>query len=306
MNESGARIIQTMKAGIELMAEKNSATSIALLFAPALIFLVLDLFGPPAVDLLLDEKIWIPYVYYGTSIVFGYILFRRSRIVKDMEWHRSKSIQRLEKVYKAEDKGIWLRAEDADNRLSAAAINRPITSQKKAVERLSGSVSQINREGGPTEIESNESDVENVDLFLEQEHVARSNARVTGKTGPVESVQGVTLEDSEKEESGLLRGAIRRLSEARDSAALNKVNSQNLSVTEKSRDPLKSEQDSVERIFIRPGEDYDPSPRSLSSVAPSTTQSNELNQSNIRRCVECGSPMDSNESYCPKCGSFSG
>ena len=48
-----------------------------------------------------------------------------------MEWHRSKSIQRLEKVYKAEDKGVWLRSEEADNRLSVAAMNRPITSQKK-------------------------------------------------------------------------------------------------------------------------------------------------------------------------------
>ena len=273
--------------------------------APSLIFLVLDLFGPPAVDLLLDEKIWIPYVYYGTSFVFGYILFRRSRIVKDMEWHRSKSIQRLEKVYKAEDKGVWLRAEEADNRLSAAAINRPITSQKKAVERLSGSVSQINREGGPTEIKSNESDVENVDLFLEQEHVARSNARVTGKTGPVESVQGVTLEESEKEESGLLKGAIRRLSEARESAALNQVNSQNLPVSTKSRDLIKSEEDLVERIYIRPGEDYDPSPESIRSVASSSIPSNDQIQSNIRRCVECGTPMDLNESYCPKCGSFS-
>ena len=136
MNESRARIIQRIKDGISIMAEKNSGTSVALLLAPSLIFLVLDIFGPPAIDLLLSEKNWIPYVYYGSSLVFGYILFRRSRIVKDMEWHRSKSIQRLEKVYKAEDKGVWLRAGEADNRLSAAAMNRPITSQKKAAERL--------------------------------------------------------------------------------------------------------------------------------------------------------------------------
>ena len=216
MNESRTRTIQTMRVGIRLMAEKNGGTSIALLLAPSLIFLVLDMFGPPVVDLLLSEKIWIPYVYYGSSLLFGYILFRRSRIVKDMEWHRSKSIQKLEKVYRAEDKGVWLRAEEADNRLSASAMNRPITSQKKASERLSGSVSQINREGGPTEIESNESDVENVDLFLEQDHVARSTARVTGKTGPVESVQGVTLKDEVKDNSGLIRSAMRRLSEARE------------------------------------------------------------------------------------------
>ena len=305
MNESRARTIQAMKVGISFMAEKNGSTSVALLLAPSLIFLVLDMFGPPAVDLLLSEEIWIPYVYYGSSLVFGYILFRRSRIVKDMEWHRSKSIQRLEKVYKAEDKGVWLRTEEADNRLSIDAMNRPITSQKKAAERLSGSVSQINNEGGPTEIESSESDVENVDLFLEQDHVARSTARVTGKTGPVEFVQGVTLKEESRAESGLFRGAMRRLSEARESAAQNKINSQKSSPSVKSRDLVQSEIDSTERVYVRPGQDYDPSPMSVNSNPSISVQTNESVESHIRRCNECSSPMDANESYCPKCGSFS-
>ena len=306
MNESRTRTIQTMRVGIRLMAEKNGGTSIALLLAPSLIFLVLDMFGPPAVDLLLSEKIWIPYVYYGSSLLFGYILFRRSRIVKDMEWHRSKSIQKLEKVYRAEDKGVWLRAEEADNRLSASAMNRPITSQKKASERLSGSVSQINREGGPTEIESNESDVENVDLFLEQDHVARSTARVTGKTGPVESVQGVTLKDEVKDNSGLIRSAMRRLSEAREAAAQNQVNSQATNTPVKSRDLIQSGLDPTERVYVRAGEDYDPSPNSVNSNTSTSFRTIEPTQQDITRCDECGYPMNSNESYCPKCGSFSG
>ena len=305
MNGSKARTIQAMKVGISFMAEKNGSTSVALLLAPSLVFLVLDMFGPPAVDLLLSEEIWIPYVYYGSSLVFGYILFRRSRIVKDMEWHRSKSIQRLEKVYKAEDKGVWLRTEEADNRLSIDAMNRPITSQKKAAERLSGSVSQINHEGGPTEIESSESDVENVDLFLEQDHVARSTARITGKTGPVESVQGVTLKEEPRSESGLFRGAMRRLSEARESAAKNKINSQKSSPSVKSRGLVQSEIDSTERVYVRPGQDYDPSPMSVNSNPSISVQTNESVESHIRRCNECSSPMDANESYCPKCGSFS-
>ena len=305
MNGSKARTIQAMKVGISFMAEKNGSTSVALLLAPSLVFLVLDMFGPPAVDLLLSEEIWIPYVYYGSSLVFGYILFRRSRIVKDMEWHRSKSIQRLEKVYKAEDKGVWLRTEEADNRLSIDAMNRPITSQKKAAERLSGSVSQINHEGGPTEIESSESDVENVDLFLEQDHVARSTARITGKTGPVESVQGVTLKEEPRSESGLFRGAMRRLSEARESAAKNKINSQKSSPSVKSRGLVQSEIDSTERVYVRPGQDYDPSPMSVNSNHSTSVQTNEYVELNIRRCNECNSPMDANESYCPKCGSFS-
>ena len=287
------------------MAAKNTGTSVALFLAPSLIFLVLDLFGPPAIDLLLNEEIWIPYVYYGTSLVFGYILFRRSRIVKDMEWHRSRSIQRLEKVYKAEDKGVWLRSEEADNRLSAAAIDRPVTSQKKAAARLSGTVSGINREGGPTEIESSDSDVENVDLFLEREHVARSNARVTGKTGPIESVKGVTLDEPSKEESGLFKAALRRLSDAREVAARNQVNSLEPTLRIKSRDAVRPSEDITGQVFVRPGEDYDPSPESVRINQTPPTQMDIEPQSHISRCRDCNSPMDSNESYCPKCGSFS-
>ena len=290
------------------MAEKNQGTSIVLLLAPAFIFLVLDQFGPPAIDLLLNERFWIPYVYYGSSILFGYMLYRRSRIVKDMEWHRSKSIQRLEKVYKAEDKGVWLRADAADNRLSAAAIDRPIDSQKKAAERLAGSVSGLNREGGPTEIEAEESDVENVELFLEQEHVARNTERVTGKSGPVESVKGVTLNQSENESEGLFQGAMRRFSEARESAAQSRVNSNKDSQSEssvKTRSPVNLDDSTAEQIFVRAGQDYDPSPESLKSIPISDSSPIEPVQVAIRRCMECGSPMGEDESYCPKCGAFS-
>jgi hypothetical protein len=285
------------------MADKNQGVSLALLLSPTLIFIVLDQFGPPAIELLLNEKFWVPYVYYGSSILFGYILYRRSRIVKDMEWHRSKSIQRLEKVYRAEDKGVWLRAEAADNRLSVAAIKRPITSQKKAVQRLSGSISELNREGGPIEIASDESDVENVELFLEQEHVARNTERVAGKTGPIESVQGVTLEDTPDQSTGLLSGAMRRLSEARESAAQNQVKSKTSSGKIRDSVPI-SEGSSVDRIYVRAGEDYDPSPSSISNILSSTSESVESVQQDIRRCIECRSPLNSTESYCPKCGSF--
>ena len=290
------------------MAEKNQGTSIALLLSPPFIFLVLDRFGPPAVDLLLNERFWIPYVYYGSSILFGYILYRRSRVVKDMEWHRSKSIQRLEKVYKAEDRGVWLRSEAADNRLSAAAIDRPVDSQKKAAARLAGSVSGLNREGGPTEIKAEESDVENVELFLEQEHVARNTERVTGKSGPVESVKGVTLEGGNKEEEGLFQGAMRRLSEARESAAQSRIqsNSPQENTSVKTRSPsVTSDSASVERIYVRAGEDYDPSPQSIIPSQTVDTSPAEPVPAEIRRCNECGYPMSATESYCPKCGSFS-
>ena len=53
-----------------------------------------------------------------------------------MEWHRSKSIQRLDKVYRAEDRGVWLRADAADERLTVEAQRRPVDSRAKTAARL--------------------------------------------------------------------------------------------------------------------------------------------------------------------------
>ena len=157
------------------MEEKNRWTSIVLFLSAPFIFLIVSNQGPPAIGLLLNETSWAPFAYYGVSIGIGYLLYRRSRVVKDMEWHRSKSIQRLDKVYRAEDRGVWLRADAADERLTVEAQRRPVDSRAKTAARLQGSIADVNREGEPEEIESSAEDVENVELFLEQEHVVRSN-----------------------------------------------------------------------------------------------------------------------------------
>lgn len=286
------------------MEEKNRWTSIVLFLSAPFIFLIVSNQGPPAIGLLLNETSWAPFAYYGVSIGIGYLLYRRSRVVKDMEWHRSKSIQRLDKVYRAEDRGVWLRADAADERLTVEAQRRPVDSRAKTAARLQGSIADVNREGEPEEIESSAEDVENVELFLEQEHVVRSTERVTGKSGPVESVKGITKDIPAPENEGLVRGALSRLARARERAAMEQVESMS-----KPQGKIRNASQ-VESIAPAPqvkvirGQDYDPSPSNIDSeMVEKPVQSSEPLRA-LRRCVECGSAMADDDAYCPKCGAF--
>ena len=304
MSESRARIIEAASSQHRFMEEKNRWTSIVLFFSVPFVFLIVSNQGPPAVALLLNETPWAPFAYYGVSVGIGYLLYRRSRVVKDIEWHRSKSIQRLDKVYRAEDRGVWLRADAADERLTVDAQRRPIDSRPKTAARLQGSIADVNREGEPEEIESSTDDVENVELFLEQEHVVRSTERVTGKSGPVESVKGVTKDISSQQNEGLVRGALSRLALARERAAMERVES--LSKAEgkmRTSSTVESSAPAPQVKVIR-GQDYDPSPSNLDAQFDTKSIQPSEPVRALRRCVECGSAMADEDTYCPKCGAF--
>ena len=140
-------------------------------------------------------------------------MFRNSRTVRDHEWHRRKHIKRLQKDYAAEDRGIWSKADLAMSELEADAqgIEQGVMS-KKALEKLDGSIAELTGERLTAEIEGQESDQDDVALFTESEHVRRSTSRVTGESGPVESVQGITHARAEPEK-GLIGGVLDKLKE---------------------------------------------------------------------------------------------
>ena len=304
MSESRARIIEAGLSQHRLMEEKNRWTSVVLFLSAPFIFLIISNQGPPAVGLLLNEASWAPFAYYGVSFGIGYSLFRRSRVVKDMEWHRSKNIQRLDKVYRAEDRGVWLRADAADERLTVEAQRRPVDSRPKVAARLQGSIADVNREGEPEEIESSTEDVENVELFLEQEHVVRSTERVTGKSGPVESVKGITKDTPPQEANGLVKGALSKLARARERAAMERVESMSKSEAKTRSAPVVESTGSAPQVNVIRGQDYDPSPSNLNAQADANPVLNNEPVRALRRCVECGSAMVDDDAYCPKCGAF--
>ena len=168
----------------------------------------------PAISERLIPDLMGQVIYYGVATIIGIFLFRNSRTVRDHEWHRQRQIKSLQKDYAAEDRGVWSKADLAMSELEADA--RGIESgqmSRKALERLDGSIAELTSERLTSEVDQEDQDQDKVALFSESEHVRRSTARVTGETGPVESVVGVTHAQAEPEK-GLIGGVLDRLKES--------------------------------------------------------------------------------------------
>ena len=116
-------------------------------------------------------------------------------------------------THAAEDRGVWSKADLAMSELEADArgVESGLMSQQ-ALQKLDGSIGSLTGERLTGEIEHIDGDEENVALFTESEHVRRSTSRVTGESGPVESVAGVTHAQAEPEK-GLIGGVLDRLKE---------------------------------------------------------------------------------------------
>jgi len=68
-------------------------------------------------------------VWYVVALVLGWVLFRRSRVVKDHEYNRTQAMRSVRHVYKAEAEGIWDRNVVLDGTLpdaGPATMNRSV------------------------------------------------------------------------------------------------------------------------------------------------------------------------------------
>ncbi len=192
--------------------EKNPLNAWILFAAPIFIFISIYQLVPAISERLITD--WIGMVIYMTvAVLVGISLFRNARTVRDHEWHRRKHIKSLQKDYAAEDRGVWSKADLAMSELEADArgVESGLMSQK-ALQKLDGSIGGLTGERLTGEIVHSDGDEENVALFTESEHVRRSTSRVTGESGPVESVVGVTHAQAEPEK-GLIGGVLDRLKE---------------------------------------------------------------------------------------------
>jgi hypothetical protein len=150
---------------------------------------------------------------------------------------------------------------------------------KKALQRLDGSISELTGDRKTAEIESSdELDHDNVALFTESEHVMRSTARVTGESGPVDSVQGVTHE-REEPERGLIGGVLDKLKET----AVTQANPESPNTQESM--PAADDWYSQEMLGV-------------TTAGPSGATSTVVG--NI--CGSCGRNNPEAESYCENCG----
>jgi hypothetical protein len=107
------------------------------------------------------------YGWYGISIVLGVVLFRKTRTVRDYEFHRSKTMKSMKKVYEAEEAGVWQTDVQLDSNLSPEG-ERVLQMQ----------VSSIDKES--PELEIGEDETVEVDLLLESERIRKANRRMSG------------------------------------------------------------------------------------------------------------------------------
>ncbi|MCH1526858.1 MAG: zinc ribbon domain-containing protein [Candidatus Poseidoniaceae archaeon] len=142
-------------------------TSVILLLTPILVlnalrFLVTPLGEMMSVSPMLDMSLHV------VSLGIGIVLFRKTRIVRDHEWQRSRAVKSVGGHFKAEEKGVWEKDIHMDTQLS-----------DEAEANLKGQVGGVM--GGVSTAEDNEIDSEvEVEMLIDSEHVRRAQARVSG------------------------------------------------------------------------------------------------------------------------------
>ena len=60
---------------------------------------------PQLVRLYVEPLLMIPYYLFG--LLIGVIIYRRSNVVKDFEYRRSKVMKKMKSAYTAEENGVW-------------------------------------------------------------------------------------------------------------------------------------------------------------------------------------------------------
>lgn len=272
------------------MAEqKNEFTAWFLLTVPSIIFVALHQIIPAIGNHLLTNGIAIG-IYYCTGISLGIFLFQKSRIVRDHEWHRRKHIKKLQRDYAAEDRGVWSKADLAMRELEADAVGADEGNlSRHALMKLEGDVGSLTTDKETSEIESTEEELDDFTLLSETEHVRRSTARVTGKSGPVESVQGVTHAHPEPEK-GLIGGVLDKLKEI----------DATIRVTDAEEQP---QVESTPEAEAESASDWY-SQEMLSGGQSTTTTPNMAPESLGNRCPACNHSNSAAESYCENCGNM--
>ncbi len=88
------------------MAAARRQTARGLAVLPLLLMGALH-FGVPPLRGTFELEPRLMWVWYGMALGLGFVLFRRSRVVKDHEYNRAQAMRSVRHVYKAEAEGVW-------------------------------------------------------------------------------------------------------------------------------------------------------------------------------------------------------
>ena len=161
------------------MTERSLSTR-TVPYLPLLIFIFVHVIVTPLREIYsIEPLLMIPY--YGLAILIGVVIYRKSRVVKDYEFQRSKVMKKMKEAYKAEESGVW-------------QANVDVSGEIENQSNLALNVSSLSSE--PPELEVNEESKVEIDMLNESEKILEATRRVSGQSSfddeEVESTIGAT------------------------------------------------------------------------------------------------------------------
>ena len=160
--------LQQFKHWHTSMVRKNRATSWALLLVPLLVTIMLIRLLKP-LQLLFSDSLYLEWVVYIGALGLGYVLYSRSRTVRDYEWQRQKAMRSVKGHIRAEERGVW-----------ETEVAVPTGLDEEGEAALSGQAGSLASERETAEISENDGDSE-INLLVEQDHVLKATRRVSGE-----------------------------------------------------------------------------------------------------------------------------
>lgn len=286
------------------MAQRSPLISAGLLLAPTICVVALR-FGLPNIEELLKQDLIAQAIIHTIAVILGIIMYLKYRVVEDHEYHRSSAIKGLSSMYRLEEKGLWSRGDSALEKLEAQARSEPKgRAGLRFQKRMSGRVSDLNKEGSELELDSEDSrmdvDVQvegvsyNSDTKATQSEDENKPAGALGASAEASAQRRLAKELArrEKQDAKDEKNAIKLAKkEAKVAAKAEKIAAKAAAKAEKAA-AKKSKSASSETNWDAM-EDSQWQPEVPSSIAQS-----------VISCQECGAVNNSGTAYCSSCGAF--
>lgn len=164
----------------------DSLSSRSVAFLPLVLLAFIHVFVTPLREIFkIEPLLMIPYYLVGTGI--GLFIYRKSFLVKDYEYQRTKVMKEMKKSYQAEEAGVWQTNAQVDSELS-----------EEGRAKLSQNIGDINTE--LPEMVVGEDETVEVQFLNEASYVVEATRRVAGESSfddeAIDSTIGSTRKSS--------------------------------------------------------------------------------------------------------------
>ena len=275
------------------MAQRSPLISAGLLLAPTICVVALR-FGLPNIEELLKQDLIAQAIIHTIAVILGIIMYLKYRVVEDHEYHRSSAIKGLSSMYRLEDKGLWSRGDSALEKLEARARSEPRgRSGLRFQKRMSGRISDLNKEGSELELDSEDSRMD-VDVQVEGvSYNSDTNATQSQEDNKPAGALGASAEASAQRR--LAKELARREKQvAKDEKrAIKQAKKEAKAAAKAEKAAAKKSKSSSSETNWDAMEDSQWQPAVPSSIAQS-----------VISCQECGAVNNSGTAYCSSCGAF--